>query len=261
MSWDVHSLKYDYIGEGSSTLIMLHGWGRARGDMRGLAKILGRYRRCLLIDLPGFGASAAPPEAWSTENYAEALFSFLDNENIKEFEICGHSFGGRIALRMASSQPERVKKLVLIGSHGIQLEQLPEKKLKTLFIRTIRNWCNFLDQQFNLNLYDDWFTPKFASRDFLAAGNMRATLVKTVNEDQSEQAPLIQAQTMLIYGELDDETPVGIGRRLRELIPNSKLIVLPGKGHYPFLDIGAHLCAYLVRPFLLGDEETQEEAA
>jgi pimeloyl-ACP methyl ester carboxylesterase len=92
--------------------------------------------------------------------------------------------------------------------------------------------------------------PRFGSRDYKNAGALRGILVKAVNEDATDVASKISNPTLLLWGELDQETPIWIGRKLNELIANSKLIIMPGKDHFPFLGSGAHLCAKHILGFI-----------
>lgn len=96
------------------------------------------------------------------------------------------------------------------------------------------------------------------SRDYRNAGELKNIFVKTVNEDLSEIAKHIECPVLLLWGEKDAETPVDIAKRYAALIPKSTLVVLPGKDHFPFLNEGAHLCAYHILRFF---EATQTSGA
>jgi pimeloyl-ACP methyl ester carboxylesterase len=65
---------------------------------------------------------------------------------------------------------------------------------------------------------------------------MRGTLVRVVNEDWRHLLPRIQAPTLLIWGELDDATPVADGQIMERLIPDAGLVVFPGAGHFAYAD-------------------------
>ena len=73
---------------------------------------------------------------------------------------------------------------------------------------------------------------------------------KAVNEDVTEDAKKVSVPTFILWGEKDDETPVEMAYRFNELIKDSKLVVLPGKDHFPFLRDGAHPCAHHIKGFL-----------
>ena len=139
--------------------------------------------------------------------------------------------------------------ILLINSGG--LKRPPCKgKLKSQFIRILGKTLKSTDKTFSTRFYETWFVPKFASIDYKNAGRLRNILVKTVNEDVTEDASKITAPAFLLWGELDTETPLEMGQRFNRLLRNSKLVVLPGKGHFPFAGDSAHLCARYIIEFL-----------
>ena len=95
-----------------------------------------------------------------------------------------------------------------------------------------------------------WHSQKYGSRDYLNAGVLRGTLVKTVSEDLTEIASKILLPTLLLWGEADTETPVEMGHRYHSLLANSELITIPNRDHFMFQAEGSHLCSYYVDKFL-----------
>ena len=77
---------------------------------------------------------------------------------------------------------------------------------------------------------------RVGSRDYRAAGRMRPTLVRVVNEDLTPLLPMVQAPALLLWGDQDHE----VGRHAMEImaakIPRARLMVFPGAGHFPFQD-------------------------
>jgi pimeloyl-ACP methyl ester carboxylesterase len=65
---------------------------------------------------------------------------------------------------------------------------------------------------------------------------MRGTLVRVVNEDVRDLLPRIAAPTLLIWGELDDSTPLADGQIMEALIPDAGLVVFPSAGHFAYAD-------------------------
>ncbi|NJN47407.1 MAG: alpha/beta hydrolase [Candidatus Competibacteraceae bacterium] len=78
---------------------------------------------------------------------------------------------------------------------------------------------------------------------------MRGTFVKVVNEDQTANATLIQAPTLVLWGARDQETPVEMAHRFGRLIPRSEVVVLPEQDHFPFAGSGVHTCAQIIGDF------------
>jgi pimeloyl-ACP methyl ester carboxylesterase len=74
------------------------------------------------------------------------------------------------------------------------------------------------------------------SRDYRQAGPMRQTFIKVVNEDLRDHLPLIQCPTLIIWGELDQETPLADAHEMHRLIQDSRLAVIPKAGHFPFIE-------------------------
>jgi pimeloyl-ACP methyl ester carboxylesterase len=248
---DKTDLHVETLGNSGPALLMMHGWGQNLESLRTLGELLSKHARVHLIDMPGFGRSAAPEIDWDTIGYAERIIRYMDEKSIDRAILLGHSFGGRVSVRMASRHPERVEAVVLINSGG--LKRLPGKwKLKAQLVKTLGKTLKSLDKTTGSTYYESWFVPKFASIDYKNAGRLRNILVKTVNEDVSEDASRIKSPVFLLWGELDTETPLEMGQRFNSLIPYSELLVLPGKGHFPFIGDSAHLCARYIIGFLNG---------
>ena len=240
----------EVVGQGSRTLIVLHGWGHSIARIRNLAELLGSYGTVHMIDLPGFGSSDPPPTAWGTRDYVKDLKRYIDQNNLCEVDLLGHSFGGRVAFVFAALYPELVRRLVLIDASGLKRRLNPATAFKRQLIVILRAVLKFSDHFFGTSFFSAWFVPRFASADYKNAGAMRPTFVKVANEDQTQAARLVSCKTLLLWGAQDTETPLEVGQRFERLITDSKLIVLPFKGHVPFEDVGAHLCAYYILPFL-----------
>ncbi len=238
------------LGEGGVPLVMLHGWAHSLENLRGLGELLSQDREVHLIDLPGFGQSGAPQEVWGVAQYVERIKAYIDEAGLKQFDILGHSFGGKVAVPFCAKYPELVRRAVLINTSALRPIRPPRERFRMACIRTLGKVLKFLKQQFDLPWYESYFIRRYASADYKQAGTLRATFVKTLNEDFTDDARRMKVPTLLLWGEEDTETRLEIGKRLNALIQNSKLLVLPGRGHEPFRDTGAHLVAFHLRPFL-----------
>jgi pimeloyl-ACP methyl ester carboxylesterase len=92
---------------------------------------------------------------------------------------------------------------------------------------------------------------RVASRDYLEASEaMRGTFRAAVASDLRDRLPRIGASTLLVWGELDDDTPVWMAHVMEELIPDAGLVVLEGAGHYSYADSPGQFRA-VARRFLL----------
>lgn len=249
---DVAGLRTRYLVRGGGPpVLVLHGWG-ARIEavfpiVAGLAPVATVYA----LDLPGFGDTEQPPSAWGVEDYQAFVAAFMDAVNVKDAAIVGHSHGGRIAIRMASTEPRRVSRLVLVNSAGIRAKRTLRYYRRVGMAKVGKHAARLLGAPGDR--LRAALLARAGSADYLAAGPMRPTLVRLVNADLREHLPRIAAPTLLIWGSLDTDTPLSAGRLMERLIPDAGLVVLEGAGHYSYLDQPARF-ARIVTHFLAPPE-------
>lgn len=210
------------VGTGPVEVIGLHGWARTRADLvRALPGV-----SLLAFDLPGFGTSPDPPGAWSSADYAELLaeaLSGLDRPQV----LVGHSFGGRIAVRLAASRPEAVSGLVLAGVPLFRREgarSAPARRFR------IARWGHRHGLVSEARM--EKLRNRFGSEDYRQArGVMRAVLVQAVSESYEEDLTRITCPLELVWGANDTVTPLEFALRAAELMPDAHLEVIEGGGH------------------------------
>jgi pimeloyl-ACP methyl ester carboxylesterase len=244
-------IYYEVAGSGDAVLL-LHGWGNDVETLRplmGMVKELGF--RVFSVDLPGFGLSDTPQDAWGVDEYVNFVRNFLDELALERASILGHSFGGRIAIKLAAGDPDRVNKLILVDSAGIKPERSIRSHISSSFTKFIKKIIPRLPNSMGRYLRDNLLS-KMGSRDYRNAGKLRATFVKVVNEDLRQYLPRIKSPVLLVWGELDRETPLSDGRLMKELIPEAQLNVIQGAGHHCFLD-NPDAFLNIIRPFLLNE--------
>ena len=109
------SLKLREFGEGSP-LLCLNGLTQTTANWTSSGRALAALgHRVLLTDLPGQAGTEPLPSA-TPEVQAEVVWNWLDSIGVEQLDLCGFSYGGRVALQMASSHPERVRKLILTST-------------------------------------------------------------------------------------------------------------------------------------------------
>src|ERR1043166_943890 len=86
-------------------LIWLHGWAQNRSAFLPFASFFAGQSSNYFVDLPGFGESPPPPFPWGTPEYGDAVAEWLQSLPIARRTIVGHSFGCRVALRLAAQHP------------------------------------------------------------------------------------------------------------------------------------------------------------
>jgi pimeloyl-ACP methyl ester carboxylesterase len=241
-------LGYREAGAGPP-IVLLHGWGGESRSFHPLQQALAPSFRTLAPDLPGFGRSALPPTTWGVDDYADHLTTWLDDLSIERTSLIGHSFGGRVAIVLAATRPDRVDKLVLTASAGILPRRTLGYHLKVRSARLARKVLGTppiasVRPALERRLYD-----ALGATDYANAGPLRPTFVRVVNQDLRPLLPRIVAPTLLVWGEKDDSTPLADGKLMAREIPNSRLIVYRGAGHFAYLEQGERFAAD-VREFL-----------
>jgi pimeloyl-ACP methyl ester carboxylesterase len=238
-------------------LIFLHGWGVTRESLRGIAVLFQSSHRCHLIDLPGFGEAPMPPEDWDTSCYTDLVQEYLSDRVRGSIVLVGHSFGGRVALRLAARRPMQVRGLVLMGVPGLRLRQPLPVRVRRAGIRTLRRALRAAALVTGPSLLA-WHSRTFGSADYRAAsGPLRPVLVRVVNEDLRQSAESVECPTLLIWGTDDRETPPALAAEYRRILgERARLHLLPHKDHHLYAGTGAHLCAYKIRSWLAHVEQS-----
>jgi pimeloyl-ACP methyl ester carboxylesterase len=249
---DVRGLRTRYLTRGSGpAVLVLHGWGASIEAVHPIVAGLAPAATVYALDLPGFGQSDPPPQPWGVEDYQSFLAEFMDALGIDSPTIVGHSNGGRIAIRMAATEPRRAARLVLVDSAGIR----PKRTLRwyrrvgmAKLGKHAARWLGAPGERLRARI-----VGRVASTDYAAAGEMRPTLVRLVNSDLREYLPRISVPTLLVWGAEDTDTPVADGALMEKLIPDAGLVVLEGAGHYSYIDQAARF-ARIVTHFIAPPE-------
>lgn len=227
---------YEINGDGYP-ILLFHGWGGNSKSLYPIGSVLEKNYKVIYIDFPGFGKSDTPTKSFDGEDYKNIILKLIDNLKIKSYVILGHSFGGRIGIRVAKERKDEVKGLILIDSAGIRdkktiKQRFTEKTFKLLKNLTIKLFKGKSQEKILNNL-----RKFFGSKDYKSVnGVMRDTLVKIVNEDLSSIMSEIETKTLIIWGENDKELPLRHGYIMKEKIKNSKLVIIKNAGHFPYLD-------------------------
>jgi len=230
-------------------IIWLHGWGQDHASLLPLASLYKNRTRNTLYDLPGFGKSAMLPAGAGTADYADTLINDLRETGSKDVIIVGHSFGCRVALRIAAKTPDLVAGLVLISAAGLKRKRGLFWTIRSLGLKLLGKLAHVSDRFFKTALKAK-YRERFGSRDYKAAGPLRPTFVATVNEDLTGISVDIKTKTLLLYGNEDTETPPELGISFNSLLANSRLKILKGFGHLNILTAGAHQCQHNINQFI-----------
>ena len=240
MKINVDNLNINYILKGSGDYVfLLHGWGSNQSLFNALSNVIAEKYTVVSLDLPGHGESEEPTDVWDVSVYANFLINFIQQFKCEKVTLLGHSFGGRVIIKIANipNLPFTIDKIILVSSAGI----LPKRTLKfkvNLKIYKIAKGIlkvGIVNKMFPnaLNSYQQ----KRGSIDYNnASGIMKSILIKTINEDLAPLLKNIKVPTLLIWGDIDTITPLSDGQLMEKTIPDAGLVVLKGAGHFSFLE-------------------------
>ena len=214
-----------HFGTSPPRVLALHGWGRDSTDFTDV--LVGMA--AVAPDLPGFGSSPPPTRAWGADDYARHLEPVISRMHTPAV-VVGHSFGGRIAVCLASRFPDLVGGLVLSGAPLVRVAPPARPRLTYRLIRLGHRRGLVSDERMEA------MRRKYGSRDYRTArGVMRETFVKVVNESYGSQLRTVAGPVDLIWGEEDREVPVegaaAARRALQEAGCQVRLETVPGVGH------------------------------
>ena len=216
-------LLADRIGGPEPTVVALHGWGRSGSDFVDLLAGID----AIAIHLPGFGHTPAPPEPWGSAEYAAHVAAALAGRG--PLVLVGHSFGGRVAVRLAAAHPELVAGLVLTGVPLVRATAAPRPSRRLRIAKKLVAW------RLAPAALVERIRRNSGSADYRAAqGVMRSILVRVVSEDYRADLAAVAALDVpvrMVWGEADDAAPVAGARLAADLVPGATLDVVPGARH------------------------------
>ena len=202
----------------------MHGYLSSKESFIYQIEPFSKKYRVIAPDMTGFGESADIPYPYSLDDYVREIILLIDELKLKKYSIVAHSFGARVAVKLALKD-DRVDKLVLTGGAGLK----PKRSLK------------YYAKVYSYKLLKK-FIPKeklknFGSSDYKNLSPvMKESFVKIVNEHLDGVVGGIKNQTLILHGELDRETPLYLAKRYNQKIKNSTLKIIKGSGHFAFID-------------------------
>ena len=202
--------------------MFLHGYLSSKEAFAAQVRYFSKFYRVTAIDFVGFGQSAPLLHAFSVEDYAAWTKEVLHLLDIRHPHVIAHSFGCRVAVKLASSQPDFFDKILLTGAAGVILRRGFSYCCKVKTYRFVRR-----------------LAPKFAERHFGSAEYrglspvMKESYKKIVNEDLRADARRIENQVLLVQGTEDTTTPKEEAEAYLDCLKHGRLRMMDG-GHFAF---------------------------
>lgn len=238
-------LSYRVLGEGEP-LVLLHGFGGTGSVWEELLDGFSATYRLIVPDLRGHGHSTNPSGVFTHRQSALDIFALLDELGVDRFRAMGISTGGMTLLHMATTQPERVEAMVLIGATSYFPEQardimraadpagMSAARLEARGRAHSRGAAQALELARQFHAFKDSYDDMNFTTPYLST---------------------ITASTLIVHGDRDAFFPVSIPVEEYRAIPDSYLWIVPNGGHVPLLqsDWGRAQFTDVVLSFLAGE--------
>ncbi len=207
----VNGYRAHYLRAGAGPpVVLLHGGASDSRDWLLTMAALSESYTLYAPDLLGFGQNQRNSDGYYLSEFSKFILGFMDALGLENPALAGHSFGGRVCLDIALQRPDRISKLVLADAAGLgKVSKFGTVLLTGFWIA--RNLFRIAQPY-----------PKFLARE---------------GDDPNwacvEELPNLKVPTLIIWKARDLYYPVYIAQRAAELIPDSRLVIVPGLGHAP----------------------------
>lgn len=205
--------------------MFLHGY---LADKRSFALQTGFFKRYFdvyALDFQGFGENSGMDKPYSLDDYIQQVKNFVEEKEIIRPSVVAHSFGARVAIKLAAQNPDFFDKIVLVGAAGLKPRKTFKKVFKQGLFKVVKPLLKGRTPSF------------FYSSDYLKLDPiMRESFKLIVNENLDDLLSNITSSVFIVYGKKDKETPLYMARKLHDGILQSKLLVIKDAGHFCFID-------------------------
>ena len=232
-------ISYDVCGDGEITLLFLHGWCINKSYWSNQVGEFCQQYKVVTVDLPGFGNSGKNREVWTIEAYGEDVSTIIDELNLKDVILIGHSMSGDIALEAAINNPNEIRGVIGIDNFKEVGVEYPEEVQAELdgFIDMMRN--DFKN-----------IAPAFAEGNLFIPQSDSAVVSRVIsdfrNADPQVAMPVIES--LFSYGPKEAEKLSSMSQKLVLINADSsptfiegleatgsdfEILEIKGTGHYP----------------------------
>jgi 2-hydroxymuconate-semialdehyde hydrolase len=228
-------------------VLFVHGFGSSLETWELVAPLICQTRRCVSLDLPGFGLSSKYAQPYDAPDMVGHILALMDQLDLDKVDLVAHSYGCSVALALAGEHPQRVRRLVI--SDGFTYEdQMPwffawsrAPVLGELLFGL------YYDQQLDWRIPLSFHNRQLVSHDMvlrayeaLRRPGTRAAALAVVRGLELAEAERhygsLPHHVLVIWGREDTVTPLRYGERLAQHLPRASLAVVPYAGHFPMVE-------------------------
>jgi len=249
-------VHYEVYGRGRP-VILLHGWLGSWGLWQDTMSYLGKFYRTYALDFWGFGESGKKRDTYTVHDFVSMVGQFMEQLGIVRAPLVGHSMGGTVSLMAAIQYPERISKVIVVGSPIVgsslaHLLKLAGYRLNALILFNMmgvfRAWMRY---HYSRVICSDPRFPDMIDRD-ISRTTLESFLLSIASlrrTDLRSSLHKIKAPTMGIYGDKDKVVDPRQWQVLLNGIPHARIVRFENAGHFPMLEeplnFSRHLQAFL----------------
>jgi len=235
-------VHYEVYGRGRP-VILLHGWLGSWGLWQETMGILGRYYRTYALDFWGFGESGKKRETYAVQDFVSLVDQFMEQLGIIQAPLIGHSMGGTVSLSVAIQYPQRVSKVVVVGSPIVgsslawPLKLAGNRGIAALLFNVMGLFRMAMRIASPFICRDPRF-PEMMDRD-LSRTTLQSFLLSIASLRRTDLRPLLQqihVPALGMYGDRDNIVDPRQWQPMQAGIPHVSIERFPRAGHFIMLD-------------------------
>ncbi|MBI3172698.1 MAG: alpha/beta hydrolase [Chloroflexi bacterium] len=236
-------VHYEVYGRGRP-VILLHGWLGSWGLWQETMAFLGAFYRTYALDFWGFGESGKKRDSYAVDDFVDLVNQFMEQLGIVRAPLVGHSMGGTVSLSVAIRYPERVSKVVVVGSPIVGSSLAPLLKLAgyrpvAFFLFNLmspfRAWMKYY---YSRQICSDPRFPDMMDRD-LSRTTLESFLRSIASLRRTDLRPSlnqVHIPTMGMYGDRDKVVHPMQWQPMLTGIPQTQIVRFPKAGHFSMLE-------------------------
>ena len=234
-------IAYVKTGQGPPLALLHGGLDDSRSWRRQIDGLKNEFT-VLAWDAPGCGRSSDVPESWRMADYADAAAAWLRGIGIDRPHVLGLSWGSSVALELYRRHPRLPASLILASAYAGWAGSLPPEetaaRLHSVLAaarlhreKLLEGWSGVFSVRASPELREEMMAIWADNAGSRNPGGYRAMAHSMAEADLRDVLPRIQVPTLLLYGELDERSPLKVANALHAEIPRSRLVVIEGAGH------------------------------
>jgi pimeloyl-ACP methyl ester carboxylesterase len=235
-------VHYEVYGRGRP-VILLHGWLGSWGLWQETMAYLGAFYRTYALDFWGFGDSGKKRETYAVQDFVSLVDQFMDRLGILQAPLVGHSMGGTVSLSVAIQYPQRVSKVVVVGSPIVgsslawPLKMAGRRPIAVLLFNMMWAFRAAMKVASPFISRDPRF-PEMMDKD-LSRTTLESFLLSIASLRQTDLRPMldrIRVPAMGMYGDKDIIVHPLQWKPMQAGIAQARIERFPKAGHFIMLD-------------------------